>query len=94
MPFITYDFSKPDRRRGIAVREVLTYAVGWRKTIVGWVNLRLIDGFDQTVVNLAPHHFIDFVPEAMSNAVSGVVYLSADQVEELGFTLAREEVIA
>lgn len=94
MPFIAYDFSKPDRARGIAVREVLTYAVGWRKTIVGWVNLRLIDGSDRTVVNLAPQHFFDFVPEAMSDAVSGVVYLSADQVEELGFTLAREEVIA
>lgn len=94
MPFITYDFSKPTRRHGILIREALTFAVGWRKTVVGWVNLRLIDGFDQTVVNLAPHHFIDFVPEAMSNAVSGVAYLSADQVEELGFRIAREEVIA
>ncbi|WNF06368.1 hypothetical protein [Brevibacillus borstelensis] len=99
MPFIVYDFSeeipvKPRRKRGTSVRDALTFEVGWRKTVVGWVNLRLIDGIDRTVVNLAPHHFIDFVPEAMSDAVSGVVYLSADQVEELGFTLAREEVIA
>ncbi|MCC0566540.1 hypothetical protein LJD55_20770 [Brevibacillus borstelensis] len=58
------------------------------------MNLRLIDGADDTVVNLAPHHFPDFVPEAMGDAISGVAYLTADQVETLGFRIAAEEVIA
>jgi hypothetical protein len=93
MAFVPFNFG-PKKKRGIPVRNALTFPVGWRKTIVGWVNLRLIDCADKTVINLSPEQFAALVPEASADAVSGVVYLTANRVEELGFRIAREEVIA
>lgn len=87
--FIAYNF-KPRNRRTKSIREVLNFAIGFKRTIVGWVNLRLVGCADQTVINLSPQEFSSLFPEASANAVSGVVYLSISRAEELGFTFSRE----
>ncbi|EJL31796.1 hypothetical protein [Brevibacillus sp. BC25] len=99
MAFIAHDFSDEhlydaESLKGVYVRETFTFEVGWKKTITGWMNLRLIGSSDEKVINMSPQCFFDLIPEAGDDAISGVVYMSASRVEELGFLVAREDVIA
>ncbi len=100
MAFIVHDFSDehlygPDNLRGVWVSDTLTFEVGWRRTVLGWTNLRLIGCEDQKVINMSPEQLFDLVPEASEDdALSGVVYMGKRRVEELGFSVKRREVIA
>ena len=89
MPFIVYDFSKPRRTRRPSSNQV---AIGYRRTIVGWYNLRLIGSDDGTVVNVSPQEFAAIFPNVRADVVSGTAYLSVSRAEEIGFVFATEEV--
>ncbi|WP_103108741.1 hypothetical protein [Brevibacillus reuszeri] len=94
--FEVYDFSAERPKRGRprkdspkTIKEALSFAIGWRRTIVGCYNIRLVGCTEGTVVTLSPQEFVRLFPDATVNAASGVAYLSVKRAEELGFTFAR-----
>ncbi|MFF0831318.1 hypothetical protein ACFYU8_31185 [Brevibacillus sp. NPDC003359] len=81
---------RPRKERPGTIKDVLSFAIGWRRTVVGCVNLRLVGNAAGTVITVSPQRFASIWPEAGAKATSGVVYLTAKHAEELGFTFARE----
>ena len=80
---------RPRKERQKTIKDILSFAVGWRRTIVGCYNIRLVGCAEGMVVTLSPREFVRLFPDATANAASGVAYLSVKRAEELGFTFAR-----
>jgi len=81
---------RPRKERQKTIKDILSFAIGFRRTIVGCYNIRLVGCTEGTVVTLSPREFVRLFPDARANAASGVAYLSVKRAEELGFTFAKE----
>jgi len=97
--FQAHDFSNerlywPRARQTVNVAVALDYQIMYRRTIVGWVNVYLIDHPDRPCVNLSPEAFHAILPGIDPRTAAGCREVDFDTLQELGFTVEGIEEVA